>query len=683
MPETSPPNRPTFPWWVILCLVGLDYFSGIAYLPSIAAAHVRELGGRFTDLKAEHVRALGPVAALGVVLITLLGALPVYLYTVGRSPHGKGGIGLLEQRASGWLGKLIILGLLGFVAADFVLTRSISTSDAAAHVMGNYYYKTNLSAGFQAFLSERLPWLGLGEPVAISVLLAVAAFGLYYFLVGQLSRGFLGVAVGVVLAYLAVNTAVFAASLSHMQAHPGLMDKWRADLTPALGGVEADVVASGGGTLMFLLLLALITFPPMAIGLSGFELTMASAPLVSGSEGDDPKSPGWRIFNTRLMMIAAALIMCVLVVASVFIVSLLVPDAALFDPETKHVQHRSLAYLAHGGKTETGLPIASWVGPDFGTLYDVVTILVLCLAGASATVTLRDIVPDFLTRFGMQLDWARQTGVILHLFNAIILVTTIVFKASVTDQQWAYSASVLALLFGASLAALLDVRESWKGSWLRPVMQLPFLLITALFFLMGVLITIQRPSGVLIGLGFVAVVMVTAGISRWLRSTEPRFQQFRFTSDKAKDSWDTARVMEFHVLVPHVPGGRTLAEKEAEIRASHRLGADVPILFVEVLVGDPSAFAVEPVLDTAEEEGRTVLRVTEATSVPHAIAAIALAFSEMGRPPEVHFAWSDESPLEANLNFVLLGQGNVPWMVHELCRKAEKDATKRPRVIVG
>ena len=83
--------RPTFPWWVILCLVGLDYFSTLAYLPSIAVSQM--MHSRFS------IPALAPIAAVGVVLVTLLAALPVYWYVVGRSPHGKGGIGLLEDRA--------------------------------------------------------------------------------------------------------------------------------------------------------------------------------------------------------------------------------------------------------------------------------------------------------------------------------------------------------------------------------------------------------------------------------------------------------------------------------------------------------------------------------------------------------------------------------------------------------
>jgi hypothetical protein len=39
--------------------------------------------------------------------------------------------------------------------------------------------------------------------------------------------------------------------------------------------------------------------------------------------------------------------------------------------------------------------------------------------------------------------------------------------------------------------------------------------------------------------------------------------------------------------------------------------------------------------------------------------------------------------LAANLNFILFGQGNVPWLVRELMQKAEPDAARRPRVIIG
>src|ERR671910_2996389 len=94
----SAPAITANPWPLVLCLVGVDYFSTLAYLPSIA------------------VRAAGPyapVAAGAVVLVTFLMALPVYWYVVGRSADGRGAAGLVEDLVPGWRGKLIVLSLLG------------------------------------------------------------------------------------------------------------------------------------------------------------------------------------------------------------------------------------------------------------------------------------------------------------------------------------------------------------------------------------------------------------------------------------------------------------------------------------------------------------------------------------------------------------------------------------------
>src|SRR5436853_5725966 len=100
MGEKPTPSRPlAFPWLLVLCLVGLDYFSSLAYLPSIAF---------------EAADALAPLAVTAVVAVTLLLAVPVYCYVLGRSPHGQGATGLLESLVRGWFGKALILGLLGF-----------------------------------------------------------------------------------------------------------------------------------------------------------------------------------------------------------------------------------------------------------------------------------------------------------------------------------------------------------------------------------------------------------------------------------------------------------------------------------------------------------------------------------------------------------------------------------------
>jgi hypothetical protein len=655
--------------------VGLDYFSSLAYLPSIAVAQMEK-------------PSLAPLAALGVVLVTLLAALPVYWYVVGRSPHGKGGIGLLEERAHGWRGKVLILVLLGFVATDYVLTRSLSVSDASIHLRANPVYEEGVSKvianrdQIRGWLPEALRggffdlW---NEQLVLTVVLSILAFGMYFFLVRSINRGFLGVAVGVVSLYVVVNLVVVLVGLNHLLGRPDLVRAWRADLPEAL----VNFGENGQGALGILLLLALHAFPPMAIGLSGFELSMASAPLVFSPPGDDPQHPRGRIRRTRLLMLVAAVIMCLLVLSSVFVVSLLAPQSAIGRGD--EATHRALAYLAHGERLADGTlgsDVLTPFGPAFGTIYDISTVLILCLAGATATISMKHLVPDFLGRFGMQMVWAHKIDVITHLFNGVILLVTIWFRASVSAQLWAYAASVLALLFGASLAASLDVRHRWHGP-IRWVLQTPFLLITALFVVMGVLIVSRHASGVGLSLVFVAVVLLTAIVSRWRRSTELRFEGFEFADATTEQRWKEICTLEFQVLVPHDPTHGSIADKEETIRRRHRLTPEVPIIFIEARVGDPSDFLQKPKMRIEEENGAVVIRVSRCTSIAHVIASIGLAFREVGQPPEIHFGWSNESPMAANLNFLLLGHGNIPWMVHELLRKAEVDQARRPRVIVG
>jgi hypothetical protein len=310
-------------------------------------------------------------------------------------------------------------------------------------------------------------------------------------------------------------------------------------------------------------------------------------------------------------------------------------------------------------------------------------VLILCLAGASVTISMRELVPHFLARFGMQLEWAHKVGAVLHLFNVVILLVTLVFRASVSAQQWAYATSVLALLTSAAVAAFLDVRQRWHGSRLRPVVAAPFALASAFFLFMAGLTAWKNVSGLAIAMLFVGTVIVTALVSRVLRSTELRFKGFTFADERSKTRWDEICQLEFQVLVPHRPGRESLAEKNAVVRRKHRLGPEVPIIFIEASVGDPSDFFQTPLMRIAEEEGLEVIRVTRCASIPHVLAAIALEFRHVGRPPEFYFDWSDESPHAANLNFLFFGEGNVPWMVYELVRKAEANPERRPRIVLG
>ena len=112
--------------------------------------------------------------------------------------------------------------------------------------------------------------------------------------------------------------------------------------------------------------------------------------------------------------------------------------------------HRSLAYLAHGSPlADGGTTISPIFGEAFGDIYDLSTAFILCLAGVSVTLSLQTLLPHYLNRLGMDVTWAGNSGVIMHVLNVIILLVTVVFRASPSLQQWAYATSVLVLLTGA------------------------------------------------------------------------------------------------------------------------------------------------------------------------------------------------------------------------------------------
>jgi hypothetical protein len=275
----------THPWWKVIWLTGVDYFSTLGYQPGIALL---------------AAGAVAPIATLILVVVTLLGALPVYAQVAGRSYAGQGSIALLENILSGWKGKALVLVLLGFAATDFVITMTLSAADAAKHAIENPF--------LTGFLGDHQIL------VTLAILLVLAIVFL---------KGFseaIDLAAAAALPYLALNLVVLGRCAFEVLAHPALVTDWHAALT-AKG--DSSILIAG----------AILVFPKLALGLSGFETGVSVMPLIHGGEQDaerarrSSEAPKGRVANTRKLLLAAAAIMSVMLIASSVVTTLLIQPA--------------------------------------------------------------------------------------------------------------------------------------------------------------------------------------------------------------------------------------------------------------------------------------------------------------------------------------------------------------------
>ena len=608
------------PWWQVMCLTGVDYFSTLGYQPGIA-------------LIAAGV--LSPVATVILVLVTLFGALPIYRRVARSSPHGEGSIAMLERLLNWWKGKLFVLALLGFVATDFIITITLSAADASAHVLENPFTP--------GFLEH--------HQVGVTLFFVVLLGSVFL-------KGFgeaIGIAVGLVLTYLTLNAIVIAVALAEIIQHPTLVGDW----TDAVRAEQANPLLVMGA--------ALLLFPRLALGLSGFETGVAVMPLVKGDPDDDSARPAGRIRNTGKLLTTAALIMSCYLIASSLVTTMLVPEEAY--GEGGEADGRALAYIAH-----------KQLGDVFGTLYDVSTILILWFAGASAMAGLLNIVPRYLPRFGMAPDWTRATRPLVIVFSAVAVAVTILFQASVEAQGGAYATGVLVLICSAAVAVTLEVRASRQ---VRLVAL--FAAITAVFFYTTAVNIVERPDGIRIASFFIAAIVIVSLISRTARSTELRAEEVILDPVAEQLVRKAARKGVVRIIANH-PDDRTSREylrKEREEREASNIPRGDPVLFLEVTIGDASEFASR--LDVRGEviDGYAVLSVV-GTSVPNTIAAVLLHLMDVTRlQPHIYFGWVEGNPFKYLARFVLFGEGDVAPVTHEILRRAEPDPRRRPALHVG
>jgi hypothetical protein len=370
-----------------------------------------------------------------------------------------------------------------------------------------------------------------------------------------------------------------------------------------------------------------------------------------------------RVRATRKLLLAAALIMCVLLALSSFATALLIPEQDY--QENGPAAGRALAHLAH-----------QLLGHGFGSIYDFTTIAILWFAGSSAMAGMLNLIPRYLPRFGMAPQWITYRRPLVMVLFFVSVIVTLIFDADVEAQGGAYATGVLVLMLSGCFAVALDL--SRESRWLKAIY---YWIIVAIFAYTLALNVIERTDGVIIASAFIASIVFIGAISRTWRSTELRVSDVTFKNDESARLWSEMIGKKVHAVPLRTSSARARHQKAREIRRFYRVDGGLAFLHVE-LVDNRSEFLHPLEISVHKESDDFVVEVTGAVAIANTIAFI----TELLDPKSVFLGLTRQNLMTQSLKYLAWGEGETGVMVYMILvrywRSRRKDKDARPNIFI-
>jgi hypothetical protein len=306
---------------------------------------------------------------------------------------------------------------------------------------------------------------------------------------------------------------------------------------------------------------------------------------------------------------------------------------------------RAIAFLAH-----------KYIGPGFGTVYDLSTILILGLAGASAMAGLLHLIPRYLPRFGMAPRWAGLSRPLVLTLFAIDIVITLVFRADVEAQSGAYATGVLVLILSAAFATTL---ACWRERR-RAIAIYSGILCVVFAYTLGDN-CLERPDGLIIGAILTLLLMLASGLSRSLRSVELRITDGYFADAESWRLGPELRGKKVH-LVPISSSSVEARQKKREEISKH-YNVRGPFAFVHVNLLDNRSEFSAPLEVTIRKEGNDYFgEVHGAIAIANSLAFV----SECIDPISVFIGLTRRDLMAQALRYILVGEGETGLMFYTI-----------------